>query len=324
MAITRLADVIQPEVFTPYVIQRTMELSAFYQSGIIANDAQMNMLASGPHTLANMPYFEDLTGSSQNMTDTGLITPMGIGTNMDIATKIARTNAWGANGLSALLSGADPMGAIADRVAAWWMRDMQRTLLAELSGVFASAGMANKVHDITGEAGDAALLSASTFVDANQVMGDAKGNITALAVHSAVEAYLAKLQLIEYEETKDKATRIPTFMGKRVIVDDGIPFNSATKEATIYLFGAGALAMGNGNHPRIIQTEIDRDKMASSGEDYLINRKVYILHPRGVKWTASSVADVFPTDAELATAANWERVYEEKAVRLVCFKCKVA
>jgi hypothetical protein len=33
---TIITDVIVPEVFNPYVIQRTAELSAFYQSGIIA------------------------------------------------------------------------------------------------------------------------------------------------------------------------------------------------------------------------------------------------------------------------------------------------
>jgi hypothetical protein len=33
---TIISDVIVPEVFNPYVIERTAELSAFYQSGIIA------------------------------------------------------------------------------------------------------------------------------------------------------------------------------------------------------------------------------------------------------------------------------------------------
>jgi len=37
MAITTLSDVIVPELFTPYVVNRTMELSALCQSGIVAN-----------------------------------------------------------------------------------------------------------------------------------------------------------------------------------------------------------------------------------------------------------------------------------------------
>jgi len=54
-----------------------------------------------------------------------------------------------------------------------------------------------------------------------------------------------------------------------------------------------------------------------------INRKISILHPRGVKFTESSVVDDFPTMEELETAANWERVYEPKKIRIVKFLFKL-
>ncbi|MCF6464196.1 major capsid protein [Clostridium sp. Cult1] len=321
---TRIADVIQPEVFTPYVIQRTMELSALINSGIVEHNAEFDALAGGPNTTVNMPYWNDLTGDSEVMKDDGALTPGKIGSNKDVAVKHGRARAWGANGLSALLSGDDPMGAIADLVAAYWARDMQKILLATLDGVFASDSMVDKVLDISGELDDAALLTPESFVDANQLMGDAKDLLTGVMMHSAIEAYLAKMQLIEYEETKDKNIRIPYFMNKRVIVDDGMPFDTATKTGTMYLFGNGAIALGNGSHPRIIETETDRDTLSSSGEDFLINRKIFILHPRGIKWTDTSKADVFPTNAEIGTGTNWERVYEPKAIRVVKFKFKIA
>ncbi len=321
---TRIADVIQPEVFTPYVIQRTMELSALINSGIVEHNAEFDALASGPNTTVNMPYWNDLTGDSEVMKNNGALTPGKIGSNKDVAVKHGRARAWGANGLSALLSGDDPMRAIADLVAAYWARDMQKILLATLDGVFASASMADKVLDISGKTDNAALLTPESFVDANQLMGDAKDLLTGVMMHSAVEAYLAKMQLIEYEETKDKNIRIPYFMNKRVIVDDGMPYNTATKTGIMYLFGNGAIALGNGSHPRIIETETDRDTLASSGEDFLINRKIFILHPRGIKWTDTSKADVFPTNTEIGTGTNWVRVYEPKAIRVVKFKFKIA
>ena len=49
----------------------------------------------------------------------------------------------------------------------------------------------------------------------------------------------------------------------------------------------------------------------------LINRRRYILHPRGVKFTSASVAGDSPTNAELETGANWTRVFENKNVRMV-------
>jgi len=43
---TRIADVIVPEVFNPYVVQQTAELSALYQSGIVATSDELNSLAA--------------------------------------------------------------------------------------------------------------------------------------------------------------------------------------------------------------------------------------------------------------------------------------
>jgi hypothetical protein len=314
---TRIQDVIQPEVFNSYVVQRMMELSALVQSGIVQNNSEFDSLASGPNTLVNMPYWNDLTGDSETMKDDGALTPGKIGSSMDVARKQGRARAWGANGLSALLSGDDPMRAIADLVASYWTRDMQKVLLATLDGVFKAETLAGHVHDISGGTGDAALISGDSFIDAGQKLGDAKGQITGIAMHSAVEAYLAKRQLIEYVQEKDQSDRVPYFMNKRIIVDDSVPYNTSTKTGTAYLFGPGAIALGNGSHPRIIPTEIDRDSLASSGEDFLINRRIFILHPRGIKWTEDSVADVFPENTELATGTNWQRVYEPKAIRVV-------
>ncbi len=323
MAMTRLADIIQPEVFAAYLTGQTMARSALVTSGIIYNDEAMNELATGPSMMIHLPYLEDLTGESDVMSDSGMMTPAKIGAKQDIARKIARTKAWGANGLSAALSGADPMGAIAERVADWWTRDLQRILLSMMEGVFAAPSMQAKVLDITDATGEAAKFSAAAFVDANQLMGDAKDTITAVAMHSAVEAHLAKQALIEYETDADKGVRVPVYMGKRVIVDDGMPYDPAAGVATAYLFGEGAFVLGNGAHPRIVEVEIAREGLASSGEDALVTRKVFLLHPRGVKWTEESVSGIFPTNVELADADNWERVAEEKAIRMGAFVFKV-
>lgn len=330
MAITRIADVIQPTVFTSYIQKKIVEKSALIQSGIMQTDSEFNTLASGPNTLINMPFWNDLTGDSEIMNDTGALTPDKIGSSKDVARKQGRAKAWGANGLSALLSGDDPMGAIANRVVDFWLREDQKILLHTLKGVFASTSMASHVHDIsaapTTSNPDAQLLVGGSVVDAAQKLGDAKDILTAVAMHSVVEAYLVKRQLIEYVTTVNEFNqeiRIPYFMGKRVIVDDAMPFTPGTLEAEIYLFGTGAIAYGQGSHPEILGTEIARDSLASSGEDYLINRKIFIMHPRGIKWTETAAAGTFPTNAELATGTNYELVYDPKEIRIVKHKFKI-
>ncbi len=319
---TRLAEVIQPEIFTDYTIQRTMELSELVQSGVISNDSEFDTLAGGPNLLVHMPYWNDLgNDESQVMKDIGNMNVHKIEAAKDIARKQARVNAWGANGLSAMLSGDDPMSAISELVASYWVRDLQRTLLATLHGVFLGNGMTNKVHDITARDGEAGTINARTFIDATQLMGDAKELLTGVMMHSAVEAELRKQDLIEYVPQSEQGRPIPYFLGKRVHVDDAMAFDTVTGVAEMYIFGQGALALGNGSHPRIIPTEVDRNPLSYSGEEALINRKVFLLHPRGIAWREpdDGYTDVFPTNAQLKIADRWGRVYEDKAIRIVKF-----
>jgi len=326
MAVTKIADVIQPEVFTPYAIQRTMELSALIQSGIAENSKEFDELASGPNLTANMPFWEDLTGDAEIMDDEGKTTPGNIKANKDVARKLGFVKSFGANALASLLSGDDPAKAIADRFAAYWERHYQKVLLSVLDGIFAASNMAEKVHDITGKTGDAALINGKTFLDAVQLMGDAKDLLTGVMIHSATETYLAKNDLIEYKEESQGKVRIPYFMGKRVIVDDSIAFDTETGATEAYLFGAGAIAWGNGSHEAIKETEIVRDGLSLAGEDVLVNRRISILHPRGVKWVepVDGLDKKFPSLSELADGKHWNRVYEPKAIRIVKFIFKTA
>lgn len=315
MAKTQISDVIVPEVFNPYVINRTMELSALYQSGIISHSPELDSLASGGGSTINMPYWNDLTGDDEVLSDSGALTPEKLTAGQDVAVLLMRGKAWSTNDLAKALSGDDPMKAIGDLTAAYWARMMQKTLINLLNGAFGAANMSGKVLDISGETGDPAKISGSTFIDALQLMGDAKDRLTAVTMHSATETQLRKNNLIDTVYDSDNKP-IKYFMEKRVIIDDGCPVSGDTY--TTYLFGQGAIGLGNGNAP--VPTETDRDSLA--GDDILINRKHYLLHPRGVKWKGTS-AGSSPTNVELAAGTNWERVYEDKAIRIVQFKHKL-
>lgn len=320
---TRIQDVIVPEVFNPYVIQRTAELSALSQAGIISNNPEFDRLATAGGRLINMPYWDDLNGDDEVLSDGEALTPGKITAGQDVAVLFMRGKAWSVNDLAKALSGDDPMAAIGDLVAGYWARRRQALLFSILKGVFASASMAGNLHDIsaaTGNSGADALISGATFLDAAQKMGDAKERLTAVGMHSAVVTYLAKNNLIETIPESEGKPTVKMFLGKRVIEDDGCPYNSATGVYTTYLFGEGAIGLGNGAAP--VPTETDRDSLAS--DDILINRQHFVLHPRGVKWTDASVAGSSPTNAEAETAANWQRVYENKNIRIVCFRHKIA
>ena len=245
------------------------------------------------------------------------------------------------------------MAAIGDLVASYWARRMQYTLIDMLTGAFAGTNMTNKKHDISEVKGSEGTIAGATYLDALQKMGDAKSQITGIVMHSQTETQLRKNNLIStYLDSDNKPVKM--FMEQRVIIDDNCPVSDVYfktsdtaldsaktyytksdstytavsspnvsnigtyyekgKAYTTYLFGQSAIGLGNGAAP--VPTETDRDSLA--GDDILINRKHFILHPRGVKWTGTP-SGASPSNTELATAANWSRVYEEKAIRMVAF-----
>lgn len=317
MAATKIANVIVPEVFNPYVIERTAQLSAVQAAGIIENSPELDALATAGGKLINMPYWKDLTGDDEVLSDTGALTVNPIQSGQDIAALLMRGKAWGANDLAKALSGDDPMRAIGDLVAAYWARMRQKTMFSTLKGVFSAASMSGNVLDISALAGDLAVISGSTFIDAKSKLGDASDALTAVAMHSVTFASLEKQNLIQYIPNSQGIVEFPRYMNKRVIVDDSCPV--AADVYTTYLFGPGALGLGNGAAP--VPTETDRDSLA--GEDILINRQHFLLHPRGVAFQSAAVVGSSPTNAELENQANWLRVYENKNIRIVQFKHKI-
>lgn len=317
MAATKIADVIVPAVFNPYVVEQTTVLSAFYESGIIATVGELNVFGLKGGTTLTMPYWKDLTGQEEVLSD---VVPLGVDkitSATDVAVLHARGKAWGVNDLAEALSGDDPMSTIAGLVGAFWARRWQALILAMLQGVFLSASMAGNVHDISALTAPANVISGDSVVDAIYKLGDASSLLTAFAMHSATVAVLVKQQLIDFHLDADGKPTLPFYMGKRVIVDDSMPV--AAGVYTSYLFGAGAIVYADGGAPT--PTETDRDSLA--GEDILINRRHFVMHPRGVAWVGAATG-VSPTNAELAVGTNWSRRYENKNIRIVQFKHKIA
>ena len=137
-------------------------------------------------------------------------------------------------------------------------------------------------------------------------------------MHSATETYLAKQNLIVYEKPSEGSDRVAYYMGKRVIVDDGLPVSTGTY--TSYIFGAGVVGYAEAT---VGDADLETDRDILAGEDVMAMRRRFILHPVGCKWKGSA-AGAFPTRAELATGTNWERVFDVKAIPMIAFKHKLA
>lgn len=332
MAEVRISDVIVPPVFTANVINKTTELSRLWGAGIIVPDAQISALAAGPASYFDMPYFNDLEDGEANIGSDDPAqksVPAKIGMNKDAAQKHFRNKSWSSMDLTSALLNQDPMGVIESLVAGYWARQMQRTLIAALTGVTA-ANVAQDAGDMTvnvalpgaGTPADANRIAATVVLAAKQTMGDAAERLSAIAMHSVVYTNLQKQNLIAFIPNARGEVNIPTYLGYQVIVDDSCPVEmvSGNPVYTTYLFARGAIGYGEGS-PKVA-TEVTRDAAAGNGEgqEVLHNRKHFVLHPRGVKFTRAAMAGASPTNAELANATNWDRVYSRKQIGLAIIK----
>src|SRR3954454_5836974 len=330
MAKTQLADIIIPTEFEKYAIERTAELSRFGESGIVEMAPEFDALAQGGGREVKMPFWKDLTATRQLISDAATLAVNKIFADQDIARIHNDAQVWSVNHLANVISGDDPMQAIVDLVAAYWARTDEGLIVSCLKGMLGAASMAGNLLAIHSESvaatTSATKLNGSTFVDACARLGDAASRLTAVAMHSATEAALKKLDLIDFLPDSEGKPSLRTFQGRRVVVDDTLPTRAGTTDGTVYttyLFGQGAFAKGAAPlDGTALQggfgTEgVELARVPLDSDTVLINRRRYVLHPRGVKFTSASVAGDSPTNLELENQANWVRVWENKNVRLV-------
>lgn len=328
MAITNLSDVVNSasmQAFAQFFDKAYHDNSTFLKSGIAATDpliaARCATVGFGGKTV-NMPFWGDLRTASRVATDTSDLPVNGIATGQDVAVIQRRETAFGVTDLAVDLAGDDPMAWIASRLGAYWAREDETRIIKTLQGIFASTGAgANLILDISGESGDAAILGKDTLIWAAQKLGDKKGNLTAVAMNSYAEAFLASLdaQSTLYRPSDAKGT-LPTYNGKSIVMDDNLNYDTSTKVAEIYLFGAGAVALND--VPVKNGFEAGRDPLVNGGQDYVVSRHHNIAHVRGMAW-AGTASGVAPTDTELSTAENWTKVYDDKDIRVVKLVCKL-
>ena len=302
MAYTKVADVIEPSVFVPYMIQKTTDTNAFLASGIATPDPNI-VLDRGGRTV-NLPFWKDLSGTNEVLSDSSALTVNKVDAFADIAAIHARGVAYGFNNLAGLIAGDDPMRVIADKLAGRWSKDIEKVLISTLSGIFGVPALSGSVLDKSTE-----VLDSSIMTDAMFLLGDNFEKITAVAMHSMVLAKLQKLELIETIKPSEASIPIHLYAGRRVIVDDAlIPTDGVYP---VYFFGEGAFAFNE--NPEASSIKTDEDIL----EDTVVvaSRRVFTMHPRGVKWVGTA-SGLTPTDTELATATNWSLVEDRKNVAI--------
>lgn len=329
--VTRIADLIVPEIFTPTVQNITTERSRLIQSGAVTVDGELSNLLAGGGLTFNQGGFRDLDNDEENISNddpTDLSTPNKIGTLTEVQVRLSRNNSWSSMDLAADLSGVDPMNAIANRVGSYWTRRLQAAFVSEINGVFADNALApsggdthtqnDLTHDISGVAFDDGVtnIGGPAFISAFATMGDMMDELSMVMMHSVPFTKLLTDGLIVYgvNPRDTNSAQIPFYLGREVIVDDNV--TNAGGVFQTWLFGRDAFRLGNGL-PRV-PTEVARVAAAGngSGQEVLHSRLEWIIHPVGYRYVGVTPAGG-PSNADLAAAASWSRAFpERKQIRI--------
>lgn len=328
MATTRLSDVIYGPLFLPTTIQRIAQLSRIRNSPIVTADAEIQRFANGPGDIVQMPFWNDLSGDSNVSSDDPAQTavPNKLTQGQDIARKIRRNNGWQSANLVASMLAEDPLDAVAQLIAEYWVREEQRIMGRQMRGLFASTSMAGNVLNVASENGATAPVNLDAEVAANAyaLLGEYGQTLSAVLMHSRVFYNLRAQRAIEFGRDPVTGLEFTRWDGKDVFVSDQCPREAGTTSGfkyTSYLFGNGALgyaeATGDGGPKKPV--EIDSVAAAGNGEgvETVWHRRHWVMHPRGVAFTGTPASASGVTDAELATGGNWTRVYDPKLVRVV-------
>jgi hypothetical protein len=333
MATTQIVDVVRPQVFSAYTQELSTELSLLVRSGVIARNPALDAFLSGGGELIKMPIWEDLLDNEANVSgDTGTAVPQKAATHTEIGIRHNRNQAWSAMDLASQLAGSDPMAMIANRVASYWVRQEQIMVNSIIEGlVLDEAGLINDIAAANNtDAVAANLATSSDILDTFQLLGDHKSDVTAIAVHSVVHTNLQKANLIDFIPDSRADVGFGTYMGRTLLVDDGLTVDSSRHKAdtttdqpmyTSVVFGPGAFQYGVGS-PRV-GTEIDRNILAGQGggEEILVNRREFVLHPKGFS-VAADVAgsDSSPTNAQLKVNTAYTMVGQRKDIPLAILR----
>jgi len=297
MATTIYSDIIDPRVFSPYLQELTVEKSLLIRSGIVERNPLLDSFLDGGGHYIEMPKWQDLADGEANYssTDPGQTADIeSVTTVQENGIRLSRNKVFGSQDLVAAVAGSDPMDVIANRFADWWVRHDQNLMLAILNGLLLDdtgtdgADLINTVAVTGSVAGSANKFSAEALLDTFQILGDGKSNISAIAVHSFIHTQMQKQNLIDYSPDSEANIGFGTYMGKTLLVDDGLTVtagndgggNSQPAYDTI-AFAPGAFQLGFGN-PRV-PVETNREPLTGhgGGEEYIVTRREMVLHPVG-------------------------------------------
>ena len=331
-SITRLAT---SAPFQKYAAEEIYERSLFIKSGALARVGALNNTVGAR---VEVPFFNSLSTTSTTIRSdstwgtNGALVAQKVTASTQYASITYRGFAYAMDDLSRYQTNEDALNFVRTQMTQDIDRLNTTQIVSMLTGIIGPGGplAATNALDVsvTTGAAEANYLSAATVTQAKYLLGERANELTVLAVHPTVAAYLEQVGMLQFSSTAlatgqgiqwgsggigVSSTQVGTAFGLKVIVDSQLPIRGTSGEQeqfVCYLAGNGALMTGS-QFP--LSTEVGRNIL--SFQDEMAVKWSNIYHVNGVSWSASSDN---PEDSDLATPGNWSLAFEEpKLIPLV-------
>ena len=346
MAVTAITDIVEPSAVTNYMAENIPEkLIMLQDSGVLTTppeEVSSQFLAGG--MTIDMPYWDDLTRGEADIPDDtdNAITPQKIKADETTATKQILAKAFGSKDLAGIVAtgdAEDPVRRIGDRLNAWKGSETENRIIKTLTGVFAdnaandSSDMIATVYSDVASPTSSNKISTPAINEAALTIGEQMEDFRAIMVHTHVYNTLKNNEEITFHRPSETPMKVPMYGDLMVFFSDKMPVVAGTNSPkyTCYLMGKNCLGFLNhmGTNPTPFGTESlekwrDPNTGNGGGETRLILRWRQLIHPLGLSWLkASQAKKAAPTWAELALAANWDRLYDRSNIRMAALEVNV-
>jgi len=328
--------------FYRYLTESIFQQSAFVQSGILATDSRMNNLSG---VRVELPFFNPLDYTEESVDSSATWGTNGAGfyttqkqtASTQYGSFTNRGAAFAMDFLSEVQTDEDALENIRSQLSTDMARKLEQKLIYQLTGLFGAGGPLNATNSLDlsettpGSVTDANYLSAASITQAKYLLSERANNLNSIAMHPTVAAYLEQIGQLTFSSSSLTPgagltwggggigitdTQIGWMSGLKVVVDSQMPVLGSSGEApqyVCYLFADGVVKTGS-QFPLMI--EFDRNIL--SIQTAMAVTYSNLMHILGTTWSASFDN---PTNAQLATPANWSLAYEVpqmiECVRLV-------
>ena len=311
---------IEPKVFSDYVIEQQTETNRLYKSGILVMDPFIQAQLTQGGTYVDIPELAALEGDAQPWNDTDDISVQSTSSFHAVAPKIYQAKAFGYKDFAKLTTGAPLADQIGNQFAGFWDIECNKLIIAVLKNAFLNADLATaKSYGLD----TPAELSPADFLAAKSRMGDVdQPQLVKIIVNSAVISAMEEQNLISFIQPSQAAAPIAYYNQLEIVADDAIPVAvDGTTDA--YLVANGALAHGLTGAPDNAY-EVQRDALGQGGQTAIINRRIVAIQLKNTTFSdPTKVPGLSTAVISGATTSLYAPVGNPRNIGVVDYRFKI-